>query len=126
MSDWLVDTHALLWFLADDPKLSAAARATMESGESTLLVSAVTVWEITIKAALGKLEAPAGLLDSLPEQGFDELPVSGRHAWRVGSLPLGAHQDPFDRLLVAHAIEEGLAIISVDAQLDQYGVTRHW
>lgn len=126
MTTWLVDSHALLWFLTDDPRLSAPARDTMQSGESVLLVSAASVWEMAIKSSMGKLTAPDDLLDVLHDQGFEVLGVAADHAWAVRGLHLGDHKDPFDRLLVAQAKHENLPVISNDPQLDQYGVTRHW
>ena len=126
MTAWLVDTHALLWFLTDDEQLSERARTTMESGENVLLASSACVWEMAIKASLGKLTVPADLPSILREQCFSEFDVTAEHAWAVATLPLTEHRDPFDRLLVAQALVEGLALISNDAQLDQYGIKRHW
>lgn len=126
MSAWLVDTHALLWFLTDDPVLSPAARATMESGDEVLLVSAASLWEIAIKTSLGKLDAPDGLPEIIHAEGFEVLDVSAAHAWAVRALPLGEHKDPFDRLLVAQARVERLAMLSADTRLDAYGVERRW
>lgn len=126
MSAWLVDTHALLWFLADDPKLSIEAKQTMESELSELFVSAASVWEIGIKLRLGKLRAPEQLPRVMAEQGFAELAVTADDAWGVTALSLEEHRDPFDRMLVAQSLTRHLPIISGDAALDQYGVTRHW
>lgn len=126
MNSWLVDTHAALWFLQDAPELSGPAKERMESSASRLLISAASVWEIAIKARLGKLQAPDDLLDVLLDQDFEFLPVTPAHAWEVGHLPSGQHRDPFDRLLVAQAILEGVPIISADSQLEQYGVARLW
>ncbi len=126
MSAWLVDTQALLWFLADDPQLSETAKATMESGDSVLLVSSASIWEMAIKRSLGKLQAPADLPAVLRGQGFESLAIQPEHVWAVGHLTPGAHNDPFDRLLAAQAKWENLALISNDAQLDQYGIKRLW
>lgn len=126
MSTWLVDTHALLWFLEDSTRLSATAKETMESGRSTLLVSAASLWEVAIKANLGKLHAPDDLPTIIRDQGFQELPITGEHAWAVRDLPLSSHKDPFDRFLVAQARVERLPVISSDALLDEYDITRHW
>jgi PIN domain nuclease of toxin-antitoxin system len=123
---WLVDTHALLWFLSDDAQLSPDAKRTMESGENVLLASSACVWEMAIKSQLGKLTIPPDLPSILIHQGFAPLEVTAEHAWAVADLPLGDHRDPFDRLLVAQARIEGLGIISNDAQLDQYHIRRHW
>ncbi len=126
MTAWLVDTHAALWFLADDAQLSPWALATMESGEHTLVISAACVWEIAIKRVLGKLTAPADLPEVLVAEGFDTLDVTVAHAWRVAALPTLAHKDPFDRLLIVQAQVEGLPVISADAALDGYDLRRHW
>jgi PIN domain nuclease of toxin-antitoxin system len=126
VSTWLVDTHALLWFLGDDPQLSPQAKATMESGANVLLVSAASVWEMAVKSSLGKLDVPDDLVDVLRREGFEQLGVSSEHAWAVRELPIGAHKDPFDRLLVAQAKLEGLPLISSDPQLDGYGIERLW
>ncbi len=126
MTTWLVDTHALLWFLSDDPQLSATAKATMESGETVLLASTACIWEMAIKAGLGKLKVPADLPSILDEQGFSTFDITAQHAWAVAGLPLTEHRDPFDRLLVAQALVERVGVISNDAQLDQYGIKRHW
>ncbi len=127
MSTWLVDTEAVLWFLADDPRLSPSAKQTMESGESVLLVSSASIWEMAIKVGLGKLEMPDDLLTVLPDQGFEPLEVTPAHAWAVRELPRGSHKDPFDRLLAVQSALERLPMISSDEQLDQYrGLTRHW
>ncbi len=126
MTAWLVDTHALLWFLGDDEQLSGAARETMESGESVLLASVACFWEMAIKASLGKLTVPKDLPGILREQGFTEFDVTAEHAWAVHELPLTEHRDPFDRLLVAQALVDDLPLISGDAELDQYGIKRRW
>lgn len=98
----------------------------MEASESVLLVSAASVWEMAIKASLGKLRIPDDFLEALGEQGFGVLDLTGVHAWAVRTLPLREHRDPFDRQLVAQALVESLPIISGDPALDQYGVDRHW
>lgn len=126
MSAWLVDTHALLWFLTDDPQLSETARATMESGESVLLVSSASIWEIAIKRGLGKVRAPTDLLTLLRGEGFESLAIEPEHAWAVQDLAQGDHKDPFDRLLAAQAQFENLPLISNDPQLDRYGIKRLW
>ena len=126
MTAWLVDTPALLWFLSDDAQLSVDAKATMESGENVLLASSACVWEMAVKASLGKLRVPTDLPSILVEQGFTPFEVTAEHAWAVAGLPLAEHRDPFDRLLVAQARVEGLGVISSDAQLDQYDIKRHW
>ena len=126
MSAWLVDTHALLWFLADDRQLSETAKATMESSESVLLVSSASIWEMAIKRGLGKLRAPPDLLSVLRREGFEDLAIQPEHAWAVRDLEPGDHKDPFDRLLAAQAQLENLPLISNDLQLDRYGIKRLW
>ncbi len=125
----LLDTHAFLWFCQDDPSLSATARATMEDPLNRKLVSVTSCWEIAIKTGLGKLHLgePSGtyIPNALARTGFELLPIKLSHATAVESLPLH-HKDPFDRLLVVQAIIEVMPIISVDAVLDSYGVTRIW
>lgn len=126
MSTWLVDAHAVIWFLNGDSALSGRAAETMESPDERLLVSAASVWEMAIKSSAGKLEVPEPILELLEQHGFETLPVTAAHAWEVASLPLGSHKDPFDRQLVAQARVEALPIISIDTDFDQYGVQRHW
>jgi len=105
--------------------ISEAAREAILSEERQIVISAVVIWEVAIKRRLGKLEAPADLLARLEGVGVDLLPVTARHADQVGSLPLH-HRDPFDRLLVAQAEVEGLAIITADRDLQRYNVEVVW
>ncbi|MBS1879702.1 MAG: type II toxin-antitoxin system VapC family toxin [Actinobacteria bacterium] len=120
----LLDTHALLWFLAGDRRnIGKGLRARIESEATT--VSVASVWEIAIKTGLGKLEAPADLPERIQRLGFRLLPVEAEHAWRVRDLP-HHHGDPFDRLLIAQAQVEQLAIFSADPAFDAYDVTVLW
>ncbi|MGA7119302.1 MAG: type II toxin-antitoxin system VapC family toxin [Polyangiaceae bacterium] len=122
----LLDTHVLLWAATDPSRLTAAARAAIEDGANDVLVSVVTAWEIAIKQSLGKLElaspAERWLPDVLRRTGFEvaDLELSG--ALRVRGLPWH-HRDPFDRLLVAHALEDHLAIVTRDPAFALYGVS---
>lgn len=125
MSRLLVDTHALLWWLTDDPALSAAARAAIADGANEPLISAASIWEIAIKQSLGRLTAPDDLLETILSEGFTVLAVDAEHAWRVRQLPLH-HRDPFDRLLVAQALTQQIPIVTADAQFDAYGVQVRW
>ena len=125
MSRLLLDTHALLWWLTDDPALSATAREGLADPVNEPLVSAASVWEIAIKRSLGKLTAPNDLPDRIAEQGFSWLPVSAAHAWQVRELP-AHHRDPFDRLLIAQALVERLAIITTDAHFNDYDIEVYW
>ena len=118
------DTHALLWLLAGDARVSAA-RVAIEDARTPVLVSAVSVWEAAIKSALGKLRVPDDLPERLDEFAFERLPVTDVHAWAVRALP-PVHTDPFDRLLAAQALCERATIVSADAVFDAYAVTRIW
>lgn len=117
----LLDTHVVLWWLDDPNQLSEDAREAIAEPANDVFVSAVTAWEIAIKRSLGKLSAPAGIATAIIDAGFEELPVSFQHAWAVESLPLH-HRDPFDRMLIAQAIEENCTLVSRDAAISAYGI----
>lgn len=120
----LVDSHALLWFVAGDQKrIGKAMRARIEAGAT--MVSTASLWEIAIKVGLGKLEAPDDLPERVGQLGFELLPVSSEHAWRVRRLPRH-HGDPFDRLLIAQAQVERLPILTADPAFAAYDVTVVW
>jgi PIN domain nuclease of toxin-antitoxin system len=120
----LVDANALLWFVAGDSKrIGRALRAQIEAEATT--VSVASLWEIAIKAGLGKLDAPDDLPARVEEMGFYLLPVSADHAWRVRQLPLH-HRDPFDRLLIAQAQVERLPIFTADPLFEAYDVMAIW
>jgi PIN domain nuclease of toxin-antitoxin system len=121
----LLDTHVVLWWLGDDQRLSEAARRAIAETTNDILVSAASVWEMAIKRSLGKLTAPAELLDVVAAQGFGWLPVRADHAGAVGSLPW-QHRDPFDRLLVAQARVEGVPVVTSDPAFAAYGVGVLW
>jgi PIN domain nuclease of toxin-antitoxin system len=125
VSRLLVDTHAVLWWLADDEALTEPARTVMADPQNDLLVSTASVWEAAIKRALGQLTAPDDLPDVIEEEGFVFLPVSPLHAWGVGTLP-PHHRDPFDRLLIAQAQAERLAVVTGDERFAAYGVDVRW
>ncbi len=116
----LLDTHALLWWLADEG-LAADARAAIAAGDNQVLLSAASAWEIAIKRALGRLSAPEDLLDQLAASGFDHLPIALRHALAVSDLP-AHHRDPFDRMLIAQAMVEGLTVVTRDRRFSAYPV----
>jgi PIN domain nuclease of toxin-antitoxin system len=122
---YLVDTHVLLWWLSGDRRLPARSRAALVEPAHQILVSAVSAWEVSIKSGLGKLVAPGDLIDAVERSGLEWVPIDPREAYRAGGLPLH-HRDPFDRLLVAQALERALPVISHDAAFDAYGVTRVW
>ncbi len=121
----LLDTHALLALLSRDPPLSPGARAAMQRPDAQLIVSAVSVWEIAIKRALGKLEAPEDVIERIGEAGAELLSITARHAEAGGGLPLH-HRDPFDRLLVAQTRLEGCALVTKDPAFAAYGVPVVW
>ena len=125
----LLDTHAFLWFVWDDPLLSAAAKALIEDPANRKLVSVASAWEIAIKAGVGKLSLDAPVSVFVPRElaanGFGLLEIALAHATAVEALPMH-HRDPFDRLLVAQVVAEGLTLVSADAAFDPYGVTRLW
>jgi PIN domain nuclease of toxin-antitoxin system len=125
VSRLLVDTHALLWWLTDDPALSPTARDAIADPANEPLVSTASVWEIAIKRSLGKLAAPDELPDSISDGGFAWLPISAQHAWQVRDLPMH-HRDPFDRVLVAQALIERLPIVTSDPRFGEYGVEIRW
>ena len=118
---YLLDTHVLLWWLADDPALSSNARKVIASGSNRVCVSAVTIWEIVIKQALGKLEIPREFRAIIGEQGFEALPVTWDHAFEVTNLP-DHHRDPFDRILIAQSRVEKMTLISQDTIVRRYDV----
>ncbi len=116
----LLDSHALIWFLAGDHRLNTDARRAIETADR-VYVSAATIWEIAIKAAHGRLEAPPDLADRLLDLGLLQLVLEWEHAWVAGGLP-PHHRDPFDRALVAQAIVERLTIVTADLAIPRYGV----
>ena len=118
---YLLDSHVLLWWLEDSPRIGPTARNAIANPDARVLVSAASIWEIAIKQALGKLRAPESVVDLLPQEGFEELVVSGAHAQAAARLP-PLHRDPFDRMLVAQARVEHLTLISHDQTLSAYGV----
>ncbi|HET6507268.1 MAG TPA: type II toxin-antitoxin system VapC family toxin [Baekduia sp.] len=121
----LLDTHAALWFLSGDERLSENARRHLTDGSNRVLLSAAVVWEISIKRSLGKLTVPDEYLRVLLDAGVQPLPVSVEHAEAVRQLP-PHHRDPFDRMLVGQARIEGGALVSRDDALAPYGVTLVW
>ena len=116
----LLDAHAILWWLADDPNLGEAARTLIADPESQVLVSAATVWEITVKRALGKLEAPPDLVAAIWECGFAEAPVTAVDGERAGNLD-PHHRDRFDRMLVAQAARLDATVVTRDPVFERYG-----
>jgi len=125
----LIDTHALLWWLTDDPALSASARKHLARAGNTIFVSSASAWEIATKFRIGKLPDAGDLLADfasyLSRERFESLAISTDHAVRAGLLP-GSHKDPFDRMLIAQAQAENLPILSNDGAFDSYSVRRLW
>lgn len=117
----LLDTHVFLWWLDDPSQLSKAAMKAIGDGKNTVYVSAAVVWEISIKKALGKLDAPDDLEAAMAANRFLPLPVTIPHALAVQTLP-DVHRDPFDRLLVAQAKHEGFKLVSRDPNVPLYSV----
>jgi PIN domain nuclease of toxin-antitoxin system len=121
----LLDTHAALWFLSGDERLSENAKRHLTDHTNRVLLSAAVVWEVAIKRSLGKLAVPAEYVSLLLDAGVQPLAVSVAHAAAVEHLP-PHHRDPFDRMLVAQAEIEGAAVISRDGALRPYDVTLIW
>ena len=116
----LLDTHVVLWWLADDPSLSEGIKSRLDH-EPDVYVSSASVWEIAIKQAIGKVAEPADLPERVRDSGFRELPISFEHAIAAGRLPL-IHRDPFDRMLIAQAQCEHLTLVTRDPLCQRYAV----
>lgn len=118
----LLDSHAFLWWLAEDPRLSAEARQAVADPSTVVHVSAATVWELAIKASLGKLDlGGADLVEEIEENDFLELPMTARHSLAAATLPRH-HDDPFDRMLIAQARIEGLTVVTRNSAFRAYGI----
>jgi PIN domain nuclease of toxin-antitoxin system len=126
----LLDTHAFLWWVFADPKLSRAARtAISDEAQNSVFVSAASAWEIATKHRIGKLPDARVVAEdvsgAIAAEGFNSLAISVLHAERAGSL-VGHHRDPFDRMLIAQAISEDLVLLSNERAFEAYGVKRLW
>jgi PIN domain nuclease of toxin-antitoxin system len=125
----ILDTHAFLWFVLDDPQLSASAKTLIEDPANDVFISPASYWEIAIKVRLGKLDLHAPYDDfmyrGIVGNDFAILPIELKHTSVLTTLPF-YHKDPFDRLLVVQAKVENMAIVSADNALDAYGVQRSW
>jgi PIN domain nuclease of toxin-antitoxin system len=125
----LLDTHALIWALAEVDRLSPTARNTIADPANTILVSSVSAWEIATKHRLGRLPEAESIVHSycrhVATLGAIELPMTAEHALLAGSLP-GQHRDPFDRMLAAQALIEGIAIVTLDAAISGFQVSTLW
>ncbi|MTD42943.1 PIN domain-containing protein [Conexibacter sp. W3-3-2] len=121
----LLDTHAALWWVSGDDRFGATAERLVLDADAQVLLSAVVMWEVTVKQALGKLTVPPNWSQTLLSGGAHELPITLRHAAKVGDLP-EHHRDPFDRLLVAQALTEDATVLSRDPALQAYGAAVAW
>ncbi len=118
----LLDTHVFLWAVDNNPNLSQAAREAIMDGHTIVYVSAATAWEITIKRAIGKLKVPqSDYLEELRLHRFTPLSITTEHALAAETLP-PHHKDPFDRMLVAQALEEKLTLVTRDSRMKVYDV----
>ena len=117
----LLDAHALLWWLADNPALGADARQAIASPANDVLVSAAIIWEIEIKRRLGKLRAPEGLVEAIAGADFSVMPITGPDAARAAGLP-PHHRDPFDRMLIAQAARLDAIVVTRDVAFTLYEV----
>jgi PIN domain nuclease of toxin-antitoxin system len=125
----LLDTHAVLWFALNDPQLTGTASAAISDPSNETWVSPASYWEIAIKVGIGKYNLAAPYEDfwrnAIDANGFQVLHILPRHTVRLTTLP-HHHKDPFDRLLVAQALADGLTLVSADSAFDPYGVPRVW
>jgi len=119
--DLLIDTHVLLWWQWQSLDLSRAARKALNDRRNRFVVSAATIWEVSIKRHAGKLDVEGDLAAACHANGFDLLPISAEHAELAGALPLH-HTDPFDRMLIAQAKSESLVLLTQDRKMELYGV----
>jgi PIN domain nuclease of toxin-antitoxin system len=125
----LLDTHALLWWLDGDERLSDRAKSTIGDGANRIFVSAASAWEIATKVRIGKLPDAVEVAERFSEiignQDFDSLPITAEHARQAGLMP-GEHLDPFDRMLIAQSQIEGFTLVSNEALFDRFGIRRLW
>ncbi|AYH45472.1 type II toxin-antitoxin system VapC family toxin [Azoarcus sp. DN11] len=125
----LLDTHALLWWFTDDPRLSHVARSTIADEANAIVVSAASAWEIATKHRLGKLDEAADAVHRFDElvaaDGFEHLPITHFHSLKAGSY-MAEHRDPFDRMLAAQSELESLPLVTCDPALALFGIRRIW
>lgn len=125
----ILDTHAFLWFITNDPKLSSTARVLIADPSNEILISPASYWEIAIKIKLGKYPISVPYLTLITEgidnNGFKILPIEPKHTAKLTTLDLH-HHDPFDRLISAQAMVEGISMVSADVAFDLYSVPRIW
>ncbi len=125
----LLDTHALVWWLQADSRISATVRNVLRDPSTMAFISAVSAWEIATKVRIGKLQVSLVIVTDFPAEiariGYHQLPVSLAHGHRAGGLP-GLHTDPFDRMLAAQSLIENLPLITIDPAFRQFGVSTIW
>jgi len=121
----MLDTHALIWALEGGARLSRVARRAIEDPSNEVFVSAASAWEIAIKKAMGRLRIPDDLIDAVDRSGFVRRPLGFAEAGRLERLP-HHHRDPFDRMLIAHAMEEKCAMVTKDEQIASYAIDVVW
>ena len=125
----LLDTHAFIWLVTDDPRLSGTARKYILDGRTRLYLSSASVWEIIIKCTIGKLTLPGTpehfISRQLTLNQIEELPITFKHAFHIHQLP-DIHKDPFDRMLVAQSVAEKLPIITIDPIISRYDIKTIW
>ncbi|MBX2989715.1 MAG: type II toxin-antitoxin system VapC family toxin [Bacteroidetes bacterium] len=124
----LLDTHALIWFLQDDERLTAEAKKAIQTSGNVSFVSLASMWEMAIKSSLGKLkiEVPFGEIpNSVRKSGLEMLDIRFEHIETVSGMPF-FHRDPFDRILIAQAIFSRLSLVSNESVFEQYGIERIW
>ena len=125
----LLDTHAFLWWIADDPRISSSASEIIADGRNDLFLSAASVWEIAIKSWLGRLQLPENpdiyLTEQMALNAVQSLSISMHHALRIYSLP-DIHKDPFDRIMIAQALSEKMPILTMDRNIPKYDIQTIW
>jgi PIN domain nuclease of toxin-antitoxin system len=120
--NFLLDTPVLLWWLDDSPALPSAGRDAISNADNLIVLSSVVIWEIRIKQALGKIEIDPNFYNMIKNQGFASLSITSDHAYAAGDLPMH-HRDPFDRMIIAQALIEGLRVITHDSIFKKYDIS---
>lgn len=126
--NYLLDTHALIWFLNGEEHLSEKSKKVIENPENSLFISIATIWELAIKISLGKFKFDQGFkqfLELIEENGFEVIPISLEHALRLSTLEF-LHRDPFDRLIVVQAMTDNLTVITRDEYMEKYSISTLW
>lgn len=126
--DILLDTHVVIWFITDDPKLPVASKKFIENPNNNCFVSVATYWEMSIKYSLDRLDLQNSLdriFEIIEESGFELLPITSSHILTTSKLAFH-HRDPFDRMIIGQALHEGMKIMSADAQFENYSSEIIW